>query len=144
MFKNKRQEFYFKTNEPLLENAIEFAVPTEAIYNELRKKLVLLIEQKGSFEIEKPLNDKSLSIFPNVGELIEAIKKVLDYNFSEYSTEFKNEPLGFVYYLGNQILFSNSVEILQKIYNKETDDVGNLHYSLVIKCFKGEYYFWNW
>ena len=52
--------------------------------------------------------------------------------------------MGFVYYMGNQLLFSNAVEIVQKIYHKERDDIGNLCYSLVVKFNEGRYYYWKW
>ena len=100
--------------------------------------------QKREFIIENPLREKQLKQIQHIQELLEEIKSNLENNFSEYTKEFEGEPMGFTYYLGSQLLFSNSVEIVQKVYHKERKDIGDLYYSLVVKFNSGQYYYWKW
>lgn len=140
----KNEHFFTLPENFTIKEAVEFAIPDEIILNELKARLVLLAELKNKLVIEKPLKKKKMTKFSKVDELLETIKKDLEKNFLDYTTEFSNEPLGFVYYLGNQLIFSNAVEIVQKIYQKENADIGNIYNSLDVKFHEGNYYYWKW
>lgn len=142
LFKGKHKWLFSLPTNLTFTDAIEFTSPNEVIYNELKQKLVVLSKKNSSFFIEKPLKNKKFVTCTDINEIVELLKIDLKNNFEEYRLELSGEPLGFVYYLGNQILMSNSVEIIQKIYHKESN-IGNLYYSFVIKFKDGKYYYWK-
>ncbi len=144
MFRNRKEQLFSMPEHPVLNDAIEFDSPNEKIVKELRNRLILLSNQNNIPHIEKPLTDKIVVKYASVEEILEVVKKDLEDNFSEYTDEFLGEPFGFIYYLGNHLFFPNAVEIVQKIYHKDKNAVGDLYYSLVIKFIEGRFYYWKW
>jgi hypothetical protein len=144
MFGKKKESIFPLFENPSFKNAIEFNRLTPSIYEELKEKLVLLSIERRTFKVEPLLKNKQVFKYKKVGEMLEEIWKDLENNFLDSTTEFADEPIGFVYYLGEQLQFSNAVEIVQQVYYKERNDIGNIYNSLVVKFNKGKYYYWKW
>jgi len=144
MFKKPPHELYKIPDYLSLNDAWEFKKPTVEIYNLLKIKLSSLELDDSKLVIETPLKNKTKAEFSIIDDLIGKIKKDLETNFNEYTAEFQNTPFAFVYYLGYNIIFSSSLEIVQKIYNSERDDLGYIYYSIVIKHRKGKFIYWGW
>ncbi len=135
--------FYELKIPPNFEKGYVFSVPNQEVYDKLECLLVSLPGKQASLNVERPLKDKARTEFSTVRELVEKIKKDLKENFSDYNKEFDNEPLGFIYCLGEELLFSNSVEIIQKIYHTEVE-MGDLYYFMVVKFNNQKFIFWKW
>lgn len=103
-----------------------------------------LRDNKENIIIEKHLKKRTCKKYSDINDLIAEIKNDFEYDFEHITSEFKGEPLGFKYYLGEEILFNGSVEIVKKIYHKERDDIGNIFHSLIIKHSERKYYYWKW
>ena len=135
---------FFKIGKDIdLSKGYLFSIPDVEIAQKIAELLIGLEGHKSKLSIETPLKKKSSRQFSSVKELIDKIMSDLNENYTNYSTEFKGEPLEFRYILGRELMFKNSVEIIQVIFHSERNDIGNLYYSMVVKYHKGQYYYWG-
>lgn len=125
------------------ENAYKFSKPDETVIIRIRDLILNLNDQNEVLRIENILKKKELIKYLNVDDLIFQVRNDLFNNFKEYSNEFSDVSIGFVYYLGSSLFCSDSVEIVQEIYHKEQKDLGNIYTSFTIKFNKGFFYYWK-
>jgi hypothetical protein len=143
LFKSQRKEYYSLDQEPDFSKSLEFSKPDDRIVEKLGLYLYDLKKKDVELLIELPLKNKPLYEFLNVQELAEKMASDLKLNYEEYRREFLDEPLQFVYFLGHEMLFRNSVEIVHKI-SRNDSSMGNLYYGLVVKYSNGKFYYWPW
>lgn len=139
----RKEKHYALGAEPSLGQSLEFSKPDEKIMARILEHLQDLPKQNWKFVIERPLKKKGWKLFSDVRLLMNDINKNLSENFEDFFSGFSGEPLGFSYYLGNELLYSGSVEVVQKIFDKENSKTGHLYYALVVKFNKGKYYYWE-
>ena len=143
--KGEREIFFSIQNSLELSNAIQFVNPDSLDMDYLIYLLKSLSKYNGKLNLEKPLINKKYRTFDSYTEVIVTVKKELKLNYEEYSKEFEYEnDISFSYYIGSSILFFNSVEIIQKVFNKVDSNIGNIFYSMTIKFNDGKYYLWGW
>lgn len=123
-------------------DVIQFECPDEFILGKLEMMLARL-ELSDPVVIDPMQVNKPLKIYRDIKVLMRSIEKDLKENHSDYSKEFEGEPLGFRYYLGRDIYFEKSVEIVQKIYHK-TVQMGDLFHSLAVQRFEDRFLYWRW
>jgi hypothetical protein len=139
-----KKEFYSIEKKLRLENAVKFKVPSDAIRELLLEKLKRLRYETSNFEIEAALKTKKQYEYNEPDLLAETIIAELNRNYSEYMEEFTDDQFDFAYFLGTEMLFSNSVEVIQEIVNVQDPSVGKLYYALVIKYCNDQYLYWKW
>lgn len=144
IFNRKKDNLFSIPDNPDFENSIEFSKPHEGIFKSLADCLKLLEERNGGFFLDKSLKSKKVNKYLDIQKLTEKIKSDLEFDFEDITKEFEGEPLGVTYYLGTDILYTESVEIVKKIYHKERKDIGNILHSLVVKYKEGYFYYWQW
>ncbi|MBL7722685.1 MAG: hypothetical protein JNK27_00980 [Chitinophagaceae bacterium] len=138
-----KSDFFEIKKNVSFENAYEFSKPDETVITRIRDLILGINIRNGRLRIENILKDRKLIKYLNVDDLLFEVKNDLFCNFKEYSDEFSDVPIGFVYYLGVSLFCSNSVEIVQKIYHKERSDIGNMYTSFTIKSYNGYFYYWK-
>lgn len=143
VFSKKDDGLFSLSNEPTLDNAFEFSKFNLEVKDKLIELLVNLREKENQFTIEKPLRKKKLYKDVDVDQIINEISKDLEYDYIDAKKQFDGESIGFTYYLGSDLIFSNSIEILRRIYHMNRQDLGNIYFSFVIKYDDGIYYYWN-
>lgn len=144
IFKRKRDNIFSIDDSPNLEKSVEFTKPHEDIFKILTDYLMLLKERNVGFFLDKSLKSKKVNKYVDVQTLIREIRSDLELDFEDITKEFEKEPIGFAYYLGTEILYKESVEIVKRIYHKERKDIGNIFHSLVVKYKEGYFYYWQW
>jgi hypothetical protein len=144
LFKAPKSEYYSLEQDLDFSKGIEFSKPDEKVMQKLEVCLLELQNKKGEFLIESPLKKRKIDQFSDASELARKIFNDVELNYSQYYKEFIDEPLLFKYVLGTEMLFKNSIEIIQKISHKEKTNMGDLYYSLVVKYKDGKYYYWPW
>jgi hypothetical protein len=138
----KEKEHYFSISEAIdFRGAIRFKQPDGTIINKIRGSLQSL--EEANLKLEQPLKHRKATIYTSIEALLASIQIDLEGNYKDYILELKNEDLDFEYYLSQSCLFSNSVEIIQRIYSLNTK-TGDLYNALVIKHYNGSYYYWPW
>ena len=143
-FFGKKDKLFSIEGEPVLDDAIKFESPDGKIAYKLLEYLQQLPHDHSTFFIEEPLKGKPVTKFSDFQSLSEQIMKDLNNNFIDARKEFEGERIGFTFYLGRHLFFSNSVEVVRKIYHLDNKDIGNIYNSLVVKFHNGKYFYWSW
>ena len=142
---NKKDDNLFSLHDnPSFESLINFTAVDEAVLLRLHDHLVTLTNYNQKLIIEKPLKNQSFTVHKNIYEILEVIKQDLEFDISDITRVFEHEPLAFKYFLGREVMFAKSVEIVKEIYHKERDDLGKIYSALVVKHYEGQYYYWRW
>ena len=140
---SNEEKYYAFTQEPNFDKGYEFSKPDETVRKILTQQLVELKSKRKEIVIEAPLKEKERYEYVDINKLTDKIIKDLELNYKDYSKEFEGEPLGFKYIIGSELIFTSSVEIIQKVYHLKPD-IGNLLYTLVVKYSNGRFHYWTW
>lgn len=143
LFKKRKPVFFELKNKIELNNAVEFLIPDDKIYIQLKYLLNNLKECEAFDNLELTLKNKSFTIEESIDNVTNNVWSDLIHNYKEYTTEFKDSSLKFSYFIGKDILHLNAIEIIQKIY-EPSNESSELIYSLVVKRSSDKFVYWKW
>lgn len=144
LFIRKENSLYTLPDTPNFENSIEFVSIDETILQRLTEYLKHLKKNTGQLYVHNSLKSKKVSKYSAIEKLVERIQNDLVSDIDNIAREFKGEPLDFTYYMGTELIYSDSVEIVKKVFHKERNDIGSLFSSLVVMYHGGYFYYWEW
>lgn len=114
LFKKKGHNLYALRDAPNFENSIEFVIIDETILQRLTEYLKHLKKNNGQLFVHNSLKSKKVSKYSAIEKFVERIQNDLVSDIDNIARESKGEPLDFTYYMGTELIYSNSVEIVKK------------------------------
>jgi hypothetical protein len=132
------------TREPDFSEAFEFKYLEELDQIQLRQLISdLSAASPSKIVLEKRLGALRQLKFETVEAVLQQIIVDVEIAIVDCEAEFKEEPITFTFFLGKNLLFTNSLEIVQKVYNPTREDIGQIYYSYVIKYNHTQFLYWH-